>query len=150
MRSTPNELHLQDVWSVNKIICKYLGDLKTESLHKQSGSVLRTDAPLDHEGKGRYFCPTDLLATALGTCLLTVIGIRAKKEGWSLDGLKLDVNKQMSKFGPRKIDNLVINIFTPSNLTADKLNVLKKEIKNCPVLRNIQNSTNINFLWKKQ
>ena len=75
------------------------------------------------------------------------MGIKAKKERWSIDCLKLDVHKQMSKLGPRKIDNLVINIFTPSNLTTDQLNELKKEIKNCPVLRNIQNSININLQW---
>ena len=102
---------MYDIWSVNKIICKYLGDLKTESLHAQSGAVLRTDAPLDHEGKGRDFCPTDLLATALGTCLLTVMGIRAKKERWSIDSLILEVDKQMSKIGPRKIKTLIIHIF---------------------------------------
>ena len=78
------------------------------------------------------------------------MGIKAKKEMWSLDGLKLEVHKQMSKLGPRKIDTLVVNIFTPSNLTADQLNVLKKEIKECPVLRNIQSSTNINLLWKQK
>ena len=75
------------------------------------------------------------------------MGIKAKKERWSLDGLKLEVNKQMSKLGPRKIDTLIVNIFCPSNLTADQLNALKKETKDCPVLRNIQSSTNINLLW---
>jgi len=90
------------------------------------------------------------VATALGTCLLTVMGIKAKKERWSLDGLKLEVHKQMSKLGPRKIDTLVINIFTPSNLTTDQLNGLKKEIKDCPVLRNIESSTNINLHWTQQ
>ena len=78
------------------------------------------------------------------------MGIKAKKEGWSLEGLKLEVDKQMSKLGPRKIETLVINIFSPSNLSADQLNVLKKEIYDCPVLRNIQSSTNINLLWTQQ
>ena len=78
------------------------------------------------------------------------MGIKAKKERWSLDGLKLEVNKQMSKLGPRKIDTLVVNVITPSNLKADQLNGLKKVIKDCPVLRNIQSSTNINLLWKQQ
>ena len=78
------------------------------------------------------------------------MGIKAKKERWSLDGLRLEVNKQMSKLGPRKIDTLVISIFTPSNLTADQLNVLKKEIKDCPVLMNIQSSTKIDLLWTQQ
>ena len=108
---------------------------------------MRTDAPIDHEGEGRNFCPTDLIATALGTCLLTVMGIKAKKEKWSLEGLKLEVDKQMSKLGPRKIDVLIIHVFTPSYLTDDQLKILKSEIKDCPVLRNIQGSTNINLLW---
>ena len=78
------------------------------------------------------------------------MGIKAKKERWSLDGLKLEVDKQMSRLGPRKIETLVVNIFTPSNLTADQLKGLKNEIKDCPVLRNIQSSTNINLLWKQK
>ena len=90
------------------------------------------------------------MATALGTCLLTIMGIKAKKERWSLDGLKLEVHKQMSRLGPRKIETLVIKIFTPSNLTTDQLNGFKKEVKDCPVLRNIQSSTNINLQWKQQ
>ena len=80
-----------------------------------------TDAPIDHCGKGRNFCPTDLVATALGTCLLTVMGIKAKKERWSLDGLKLEVSKKMAKLGHRRIDALVVNIFTPSNLKVYQL-----------------------------
>ena len=90
------------------------------------------------------------MATALGTCQLTMMGIRAKKERWSLDGLKLEVDKHMSKSGPRKIDTIIINVFTPSNLKDDKLKILKQEIKDCPVLRNIQSSTNINLLWNQQ
>jgi hypothetical protein len=77
------------------------------------------------------------------------MGIKAKKESWSLDGLKLEVHKQMSKLGPRKIDTLFINILTPSNLTTDQLNGLKKEIKDCPELRNIQSSTKIILLWSQ-
>ena len=86
----------------NKIICTYLGDLKTESLLQKSCSILQTDSPLEHEEKGRYFCPTYLIATALGTCLLTLRGIRAKKAKWSLDVMKLEVYKQMSRLVTRK------------------------------------------------
>ncbi len=111
---------------------------------------MRTDAPLDHEGKGRDFCPTDLVATALGTCLLTVMGIKARKEEWSLKGLKLEIQKKMSTIGPRQIETLSIHIFTPSTLTNSQLKVFKKEIKNCPVMRTIKGSTNIKLLWKTQ
>ncbi len=90
------------------------------------------------------------MATALGTCLLTVIGIKARKENWSLQGLKLEVKKKMSSIGPRKIETISIQIITPENLTNNQLKVFKKEIKNCPVMRNIQDSTNIKLLWTKQ
>ena len=111
---------------------------------------MRTDAPLDHEGEGRDFCPTDLVATALGTCLLTVMGIKARKEKWSLQGLKLEINKKMSSIGPRKIETLSIQIFIPSNLTNNQLKVFKREIKDCPVMTNIKGSINIKLLWRKQ
>jgi uncharacterized OsmC-like protein len=78
------------------------------------------------------------------------MGIRAEKERWSLEGLKLEVDKHMSKSGPRKIDMITIHVLPPSNLTDDKLKILKQEIKDCPVLRNIQSSTNINLLWTQQ
>ncbi len=110
---------------------------------------MQTDAPLDHAGKGRDFCPTDLVATALGTCLLTVMGIKAKKKGWSIDGLKLEVFKKMSTFGPRKIDTLIIHVSHPSKITENQIKVLKKEIKTCPVLRTIQGSTAINLYGNK-
>ena len=65
-----------------------------------------------------------------------------------MDGLILDVNKQMTKIGPRKIETLIIHIFPPSNLTDNQLKVLKKETRNCPVLRNIEGSIKINLIWK--
>tara|TARA_B100000965_G_scaffold406052_1_gene442913 strand:+ start:2237 stop:2467 length:231 start_codon:yes stop_codon:yes gene_type:complete len=76
------------------------------------------------------------------------MGIKAKEERWSLDGLKLEIEKKMSKLGPRKIDTLIVNIFIPSILKVHQLNALKKEIKDCPVLRNIKRSTNISLIWK--
>ena len=78
------------------------------------------------------------------------MGIKARKEKWSLNGLKLEINKQMSKLGPRKIDTLIVNIFTPTNLKSYQLNGLKTEIKDCPVLRNIQSSIKIKLLWTQQ
>ena len=69
--------------------------MHTEALHKLSGQKLRTDAPIDHAGKGEYFAPTDLLATALGTCFLTVMGITAKEKGWELDEITIEIDKKM-------------------------------------------------------
>ncbi len=77
------------------------------------------------------------------------MGIKAKKENWYLGGLKIEVEKQMSKLGPRKIDTLNVHIFTPLDLTEDQLKILKDEVKGCPVLKNIQDSTNINLHWSQ-
>jgi len=69
---------------MTKVKCTYLGNLNCEAIHLQSGSFIRTDAPLDHCGKGESFSPTDLLATSLGTCLLTIMAIKAKSKGFLL------------------------------------------------------------------
>ena len=75
---------------MTKVKCSYLGNLNCEAIHLQSGSLIRTDAPLDHCGKGESFSPTDLLATSLGTCLLTIMAIKAKSKGFDLKGIYLN------------------------------------------------------------
>ena len=67
-----------------KISCTYLGDLQTEAKHSLSGRVIHTDAPKDHDGEGKDFAPTDLLASSLGTCVITIMAIEAKRRGWKL------------------------------------------------------------------
>ena len=67
-----------------KISCTYLGDLQTEAKHSLSGSVIHTDAPKDHDGEGKDYAPTDLLASSLGTCVITIMAIEAKRRGWKL------------------------------------------------------------------
>ena len=79
-----------------KIICTYLGNLHTEAKHSLSGSVIHTDAPKDHDGEGKDFAPTDLLASSLGTCVITIMGIEAKRRGWYLGNIKVDVYKIMT------------------------------------------------------
>ena len=74
---------------MTKIKCFYLGDLKCEAKHLKSGNKIKTDAPLDHCGKGENFSPTDLLATSLGTCLLTIMAIKANLNVWELQIFKL-------------------------------------------------------------
>ena len=74
-----------------KISCKYLGDLHAEAKHSQSGSVIYTDAPKDHDGNGKDFAPTDVLVFALGTCVITIMGIEAKRRGWKLDEINVHV-----------------------------------------------------------
>ena len=96
---TSGESHL----STTKINCSYFGDLHTEAKHTLSGSVIHKDAPKDHDGKGRDFAPTDLLASSRGTCVITIMGIEAKRRGWDLGEIKVDVYKIMTSHGPRKI-----------------------------------------------
>lgn len=112
-----------------------------------SGEKLRTDAPLDHAGKGENFAPTDLLATAVGTCFLTVMGITAKEKGWKLDEITVEIDKKMTTQGPRKIESLLLKIDMPPALTSDQLKILQKATKDCPVLRNLNDSINIKVNW---
>ncbi len=114
-----------------------------------SGQQLRTDAPVDHAGKGENFAPTDLLATAVGTCFLTVMGITAKEKGWKLDEIKLEIDKKMTTKGPRKIESLALQIEMPADLKADQFKALKKAIKDCPVLRSLNNSIQIKVKWSQ-
>jgi len=86
---------------------KYLGDLRTENTHLQSGSTIITDAPTDNRGKGEAFSPTDLLATALGNCIMTIMGIKAMDNGIDLVGTELNITKIMAS-DPRRVAEVII------------------------------------------
>ena len=135
---------------MSKINCSYLGDLKCEAKHLQSGSRINTDAPLDHCGKGEDFSPTDLLATSLGSCLLTIMAIKARSNGWELENIFLDIQKIMSKNKERKIEHLIIDIFICQDLPKEKLEFIQKASKDCPVTRNLSDSLNLQINWHKQ
>ncbi len=91
---------------------KYLGDLRTENTHLQSGSTIITDAPCDNRGKGEAFSPTDLLATALGNCIMTIMGIKAMDNGIDLTGTELDITKIMAD-APRRVAEVIIAFHFP-------------------------------------
>ena len=131
------------------IKCTYLGDLNCDAVHLHSGREIRTDAPLDHYGKGESFSPTDLLATSLGTCLLTIMAIRARSNGWDPENIYLNIEKIMTNNKERKIKELVINIYLPENLSNEKYNFLKKAHKECPVTRNLSKSLIIKIVWHR-
>ena len=135
---------------MSKIKCSYLGDLKCEAKHLQSGNKIKTDAPLDHCGKGENFSPTDLLATSLGSCLLTIMAIKARTNGWELENISLDIEKIMSKNKERKIEHLIIDIFISEDLPQEKLDFIKNASKDCPVTRNLSDSLNLKINWHKQ
>lgn len=115
------------------ISSKYLGDLSTESTHLRSGKALITDAPVDNNGKGESFSPTDLLATALASCMMTIMGIRAEKHGYSLKGLSAEVTKVMHD-SPRKVKAIQIVFEWPApTVSGIALEQLKEAALTCPV-----------------
>ncbi|WP_032525665.1 OsmC family protein [Prochlorococcus marinus] len=132
---------------MTKVKCSYLGNLNCEAIHIQSGSLIRTDAPLDHYGNGESFSPTDLLATSLGTCLLTIMAIKAKSKGFDLDGIYLNIEKLMTQNSERKIKELIIDIFIPDNTPIGNINFLKKASEDCPVTRNLSEEIDIKISW---
>ena len=135
---------------MSKIKCSYLGDLKCEAIHLQSGNQINTDAPLDHCGKGQNFSPTDLLATSLGSCLLTIMAIKARINGWEIENITLDIEKVMTKNKERKIELLIIDIYIPKDLPREKLDFLKNASKDCPVTRNISDTIDLKINWHNQ
>ena len=135
---------------MSKIKCSYLGDLKCEARHLQSGKLIKTDAPLDHCGKGENFSPTDLLATSLGSCILTIMAIKARSNGWELENIYLNIEKIMTKNKERKIKQLIIDIYFSEDLSKDNLDFIKNASKDCPVTRNLSDSLDIQINWHKQ
>ena len=111
---------------------EYKGQLRTEAKHLRSGSVIVTDAPIDNQGKGEAFSPTDLVATALASCMITIMGIVAERDGINIEGVTADVDKIMSK-EPRRIGEIKIIITFKSKLTTDQRGKLERAAKTCPV-----------------
>ena len=111
---------------------EYKGQLRTEAKHLRSGSVIVTDAPIDNQGKGEAFSPTDLVATALASCMITIMGIVAERDCIDIEGVTADVDKIMSK-EPRRIGEIKIIITFKSKLTTDQRGKLERAAKTCPV-----------------
>lgn len=116
---------------------KYLGDLRTESVHLQSGNKLITDAPSDNQGRGEAFSPTDLVATAFGACILTIMGIAAKVHGFDIDGTEIETTKVMGT-EPRRIIELITTFkFPHNNYSAKQKKILELTAKECPVFNSL-------------
>jgi putative redox protein len=116
---------------------RYEGGLRCVARHGPSGATLQSDAPVDNHGKGESFSPTDLLATALGTCMLTVMGILAQKRGWDIEGCELHVIKDMTQSPPRRVEQLQVRLSVPlsaaSRLNQSARDDLEDAARNCPV-----------------
>lgn len=117
----------------------YLGDLRTEAVHQHSGTKIITDAPLDNQGKGEAFSPSDLLATALGSCMMTIMGIVARRDDIDLKDSAFETNKMMSQELPRKVVRLELtfNMQSATPLTDVEIKKLERAAHTCPVALSI-------------
>ncbi|MFC4871207.1 OsmC family protein [Negadavirga shengliensis] len=127
----------------------YQGNLRTRAEHLQSGEQIITDAPVDNNGKGEAFSPTDLVAGALGSCMVTIMGIIAEREGLHLEGLAWEITKVMQA-NPRKIQEIIVDMNWEKPIKDDKLlQKLKNAAKTCPVALSlhpdIKQTVNFNF-----
>jgi putative redox protein len=111
----------------------YTGDLRTEATHLRSGTTILTDAPADNQGKGEHFSPTDLVAAALGSCMLTIMGIAARNQGFDIDGTRITVTKVMTE-NPRRIGEIIVDLVFPHNkYTEQQRRALEHITTHCPV-----------------
>ena len=129
------------------IVCKYSGALRCQADHGPSHSRLETDAPLDNQGKGERFSPTDLVATALASCILTVMGIMAERHGWALEGCSARVEKTMTTSGRRKIAKLEVWIQWPVGLEDQAKAVLQRAAEGCPVKESLEGTVAMELHW---
>lgn len=111
----------------------YEGELRTRAVHGPSGTALIADAPVDNHGRGESFSPTDLMATSLGTCMMTYIGLAADKHGWDLRGTRITVKKEMVADPLRRIGRLVVDITLPRPCDDEELRILTNAVTTCPV-----------------
>jgi len=111
----------------------YLSELRTRAIHVRSGKELITDAPLDNKGKGDAFSPTDLLATSLGSCMLTIMGIAAREHAFDIDGSQVKIWKIMAS-DPRRVGEIRIELtFPKNNYTEKQKKIIERSAYTCPV-----------------
>jgi putative redox protein len=133
-----------------EIKLSYEGDLHCSATHLPSGSTLVTDAPLDNNGLGQAFSPTDLLATALGSCMATVIGILAKRKALAVEGMAVTVRKYMSEDLPRRIKRLELDLQIPLLGTHPERKLLEAAAHGCPVHHSIHPDIEVVMNWQWQ
>ena len=117
----------------NTATARYAGHLRTEATHTASGNLIQTDAPVDNHGRGEAFSPTDLVSTALGSCMMTVMGIVAERHQWDLVGSSFAVVKHMSTEAPRRIAQIDVTFTLPASLAPTERTILERAAHTCPV-----------------
>ncbi len=126
----------------------YEGDLHCNAVHGPSGQTLDTDAPVDNNGRGLAFSPTDLVATALGSCMATVIGIVAKRKEIAVEGMTVAVRKFMSEDQPRRIKRLELDLEVPLPGSHPDRKLLESAARSCPVHHSIHPEIEVVMHWK--
>ena len=122
----------------------YSGELRTQSVHTQSGETYITDAPTDNEGKGEAFSPTDIVATSLANCMMTIMGIVSKRKGLTIEGTEAKIDKFMGA-DPRRITEIKIDFYFPLNFSEDERKLLEKSALNCPVAKSLSSDLKQNI-----
>jgi putative redox protein len=126
---------------------QYEGDLRCRAVHGPSGIELHTDAPVDNNGRGESFSPTDLVATALATCMATVIGIKARQKDLPVTGMSVRVEKHMSDDMPRRIVRLPVSITVPLSPDHPDRRLLESVALACPVYQSIHPDIDKTVTW---
>lgn len=128
----------------------YTGDLRTEATHVKSGQTFITDAPVDNQGRGEAFSPTDLLATSLGVCAITVVGIAARTHGFDVDGTSIKITKIMAS-EPRRVGEVIVEFNFPSIKFSEKEKaIIHHTINTCPVSHSLNANLKQTFILNFQ
>jgi len=132
-----------------EISMTYAGELRVHASHGPSGVEICTDAPVDNEGRGESFSPTDMVATALGTCMLTIMGIMARRHGFPIEGTTARVRKIMSSDSPRRIARLETEIVVPMSPEGPHVGMLERAALTCPVHQSLHPEMDkpVHFQW---
>lgn len=135
---------------MTEIKISYQGDLHCRAIHPASGAELQTDAPVDNQGRGENFSPTDLVATALGSCMATIMGIAARRHDVDLTGVEVTVRKIMSQDTPRRIARLEVDYHLPLPADHPKRALLEAAAMSCPVHHSLHPDIEqaIQFYWQ--
>jgi len=135
---------------MNTATARYAGQLRTEATHVASGKIIQIDAPTDNHGRGEAFSPTDLVSTALGSCMMTIMGIVAERHQWNLVDSTFSIVKHMSTEPPRRIAQIDVTFNLPASLSTSDRTLLERSAHTCPVTLSLHPDVkqNVVFLYQ--
>jgi uncharacterized OsmC-like protein len=131
-----------------EIQISYQGGLRCSAVHGPSGTVIETDAPVDNNGRGEAFSPTDLAATALGSCMMTIMGIVAQRKGIAIEGTRVQVRKIMASDTPRRIGRLELDFIVPLPPDHPERSFLEAAALSCPVHHSLHPDIEVAIDWR--